>query len=78
MNSFPILSAILFLPLLGAVGAALLPRVAGWGWALATAVADLALWIVLLAQFSSAGSGMQFAEHQPWLPDLGVKWWRHH
>ncbi len=74
MNSFPILSAILFLPLLGAVGAVVLPRVAGWGWALAASVADLALWIVLLAQFSSAGSGTQFAEHQPWLPELGINY----
>src|SRR6476646_10499872 len=41
MNSFPILSAILFVPLLGAAGAAVLPRVAGWSWAFVAALAVL-------------------------------------
>ena len=74
MSSFPILSAILFLPLLGAVGCLLLPRMAGWGWALLTALADLALCIVLFARFSSGASGFQFAEHQTWLPGFGVNY----
>ncbi len=74
MNGFPILSAILFVPLVGVIGAAVLPRVAGWGWALAAAVADLALCLILIAQFSTGASGMQFAEHAPWLPDLGINY----
>lgn len=74
MSQFPILSAILFLPLLGAVGSLLLPRMAGWGWALLTALADLALCVVLFARFSRGVSGFQFAEHQPWLPGFGVNY----
>jgi len=74
MNGFPILSVILFLPLLGAVGALVLPRTAGWIWALAAALADLVLALVLLTQFSLAASGFQFAERAPWLPGFGINY----
>ena len=74
MNGFPILSAILFLPLLGAVGALVLPRTAGWAWALAAALADLALTLFLLTQFSLTTSGFQFAESAPWLPGFGINY----
>src|SRR5258708_12966995 len=74
MTQFPILSAILFLPLLGAAGAVVLPRAAGWGWALVTALADLALCLWLIAQFSTSAAGFQFAEHAAWLPHLGVNY----
>ncbi|HEV8193905.1 MAG TPA: NADH-quinone oxidoreductase subunit M [Ktedonobacterales bacterium] len=74
MNGFPILSAILFLPLAGAIGAALLPRVAGWGWSLLVALADLVLALVLIGQFVSNGKGFQFVEHQSWLPGAGINY----
>jgi NADH-quinone oxidoreductase subunit M len=74
MTSFPILSAILFLPLLGAVGALLLPRTAGWAWALLTALADLALCLWLVSQFSATTAGFQFAETRPWLPGFGISY----
>ncbi|MGZ3602862.1 MAG: complex I subunit 4 family protein [Ktedonobacterales bacterium] len=74
MTQFPILSAILWLPLLGAVGAVLLPRFAGWGWALLTALADLVLCLVLIAQFSSGTAGFQFVEHVDWLPAVGINY----
>ena len=76
MTQFPILSAILWLPLLGAVGAVLLPRAVGWGWALFTALADLALCVLLFAQFTwtPAVSGFQFAEHVDWLPAVGINY----
>jgi NADH-quinone oxidoreductase subunit M len=74
MTEFPILSMVLFIPLVGALGAALLPREFGWGWSLACAVADLGLWSVLATQFSSGTPGMQFAERAPWLPDLGISY----
>ncbi len=70
--SFPILSVILFLPLLGAVGAVLLPRVAGWAWALIVALADLALCVWLVAVFAPGQSGFQLAERAPWIPGLGI------
>jgi NADH-quinone oxidoreductase subunit M len=72
MTSVPLLSLVVFLPLAGAVGAALLPRVAGWGWALTVSLADFALALYLLTQYNSAASGFQFAESVPWLPDAGI------
>ncbi|HEX6122762.1 MAG TPA: NADH-quinone oxidoreductase subunit M [Ktedonobacterales bacterium] len=74
MIEVPMLSVILFLPLLGAVGAVLLPRRAGWGWALATALADLGCCIWLVTQFNASATGFQFSEHYPWLPDLGINY----
>ncbi len=74
MNEFPILSAILFLPLLGAAGAIVLPRIAGWGWTLLVSLVDLALCLWLFAQFAAGGMGFQFAEHQAWLPGFGVNY----
>jgi len=71
---FPILSVILFLPLAGAVGATALPRLMGWGWAMGCALVDLALSLYLITQFSPHQTGFQFAEHAPWLPDIGVSY----
>ncbi len=70
----PILSVILFLPLLGAVGAVILPRLAGWGWALACGLADLACALWLITQFDPHQVGFQFVENAPWLPDVGVSY----
>ncbi len=70
----PLLSIILFLPLAGAVGAALLPRAAGWGWALGFALADLVAALLVLPQFSPEMPGFQLAERYPWLPDAGVNY----
>src|SRR5579883_2649017 len=69
---FPILSVILFLPLAGALGAAALPRLIGWGWAMGCALVELALSLYLITQFSPHQAGFQFAEHAPWLPDIGA------
>ncbi|MEO7000631.1 MAG: NADH-quinone oxidoreductase subunit M [Ktedonobacterales bacterium] len=73
-TSFPILSVILWLPLLGALGAAALPRLAGWGWALLFALADLVAALWLITQFSTQQNGFQFVERAPWLPDVGVNY----
>src|SRR5215831_11331345 len=76
MNSFPILSVILYLPLAGAAGAVSLPRLAGWVWALLVTLADLGccLWLVTQFATSSASPGMQFVEKRDWLPGLGVNY----
>ena len=71
---FPILSVILFLPLAGALGAVALPRMAGWGWALLVALADLAACVWLIFQFSAGTGGMQFVESHPWLPEIGINY----
>jgi NADH-quinone oxidoreductase subunit M len=69
---FPMLSVILFLPLLGAAGALVLPRMAAWGWALACALADLGCCVWLVTAFDSHVAGMQFAESRPWIPGVGA------
>jgi NADH-quinone oxidoreductase subunit M len=71
---FPILSIILFLPLVGAIGAAALPRMAGWSWAFLLTLVDLACCIWVMTQFAAGATGMQFAEHQPWLPQIGINY----
>lgn len=74
MSQFPILTVIIFLPLLGALGALVMPRMAGWAWALIVSLGDLALCIALFTQFSSGTRGFQFAEHQPWLASFGINY----
>jgi NADH-quinone oxidoreductase subunit M len=71
---FPILSIILFLPLAGAIGTAVLPRMTGWYWAVLATLADLACCTWLVAQFASGATRMQFAESHPWLPQIGVNY----
>ncbi len=73
MNDWPILTATLFLPLVGALFLALLQgndaaakRNARW-IALWTTLVTLGLSLVLLVQFDPEKSGFQFVEHRPWL-----------
>ncbi|HEX8727457.1 MAG TPA: NADH-quinone oxidoreductase subunit M, partial [Ktedonobacterales bacterium] len=56
----------------GAVGAALLPRMAGWGWSLLVALANLVFCLALIGQFSTTVPGYQFTENRAWLPGVGV------
>jgi NADH-quinone oxidoreductase subunit M len=75
MTDFPVLSAILFVPLLGAIGALLLPRLAGWGWALLVAAVDLALALSLIPRLSvNPASMLAITERVPWLPDVGISY----
>jgi NADH-quinone oxidoreductase subunit M len=75
MTDFPVLSAILFVPLLGAVGALLLPRLAGWGWALLAALVDLALSLSLIPRLGGNAIHMlAINEHLPWLPETGINY----
>ena len=68
----PVLTIILFLPLLGAAGALVLPRTAGWGWAVLCAVADLAFSVWLVTSFDQRMTGFQHVESQPWIPGFGI------
>lgn len=73
----PLLSAIVFLPLLGAVVVLFLReerRQSIYGWALAVTLVEFALSLVLAAQFRVGEGGFQFTEGFRWLPSLGIQY----
>ena len=76
MTNFPLLSVILFVPLAGAIGALLLPRLFGWGWALLASLVDLGLSLALIPQLGGAQATHMLAlnEHVPWLPGSGINY----
>jgi NADH-quinone oxidoreductase subunit M len=73
---FPLLSTVVFLPLVGAVVAALLGRhaTASRVWTLAIAVADLALAGVVWGLFDYGYGGMQFVDRFDWIAPLGISY----
>jgi NADH-quinone oxidoreductase subunit M len=74
---FPILSVIVFLPLLGAIILALFFRVKDEGtmkgWALAVMSGNFLLSLVLLLYWQDTAS-MQFVENVPWVAGLGISY----
>ncbi len=79
MNStgFPLLSLIVFLPLLGAVLVLLLGRRSHAGIravALAVTLIVLGLSLAAAALFRPAEAGIQLAEQAPWIPSLGISY----
>jgi NADH-quinone oxidoreductase subunit M len=77
MSDFPILTALIVTPTIGAVVVALLPerrpeyvRIVGYAFAVAT----LALALFLLADFETGRAGYQFGESERWIGDLGVRY----
>lgn len=75
--TFPLLSAIVFLPLLGAVACALTPKSApSRARVLAVVVSGtvLALAGAVLAAFGPHLTGMQFAEDVSWVPQFGIRY----
>lgn len=72
MTDFPVLSAILLVPLVGAVAAPFLPRMAGWAWALLVALVDLVLALSLLPGFDLGTRGFQRVESYAWIPGAGI------
>jgi NADH-quinone oxidoreductase subunit M len=77
VTDFPILTAIIATPLIGAVVVALLPgrrpeviKAVGYGFSVATL--GLACW--LLADFSTKKVFFQFVESRPWLPAIGSRY----
>jgi NADH-quinone oxidoreductase subunit M len=71
-----VLSWIVFLPLLGVVACALLPKsrsdLAKWV-ALAVTAADLVFAVIMLLRFDTA-AGMQFVVDVPWIPEAGIRY----
>ena len=74
VGTFPILSLVAFLPLIGAIAIAILPaslaRATALGFALATWVVSL----VLLVAYLPDVIGFQFVETVPWIPDFGISY----
>ncbi len=75
MNTFPFLSLILFLPVLGALVLLFLPasktNLFRWG-AFGTSLATFILALVLWTQFNPAYAGFQFIEHHLWYAPLNA------
>lgn len=73
--AFPILSAMILLPLVGALVVALLSKPQAWiaraiGLIFTSAVAGLGLW--LMFAFDRGVAGYQFEESSTWIKDLGI------
>ncbi|MEW6542882.1 MAG: NADH-quinone oxidoreductase subunit M [Nitrospirota bacterium] len=72
---FPILSAILFFPLLGAIALWLLDEEdLIKNVALAVSLLELALTVVVLLRFVPESPAMQFSERLNWIPPLGISY----
>ena len=73
---FPLLSLVIFLPLFGAVVTLFLRKDTAikW-WALFVTVANFIISLPLYFYFQSGPAEMQFVEHIPWMPDLGVSYY---
>src|SRR5512134_1626888 len=74
-STFPILSCILFLPVIGGVVLWLFDdEDMVWTSALTIALLELALCIFVLLRFIPESAAMQFSEHVPWIPALGISY----
>ncbi|MDQ3554222.1 MAG: NADH-quinone oxidoreductase subunit M, partial [Chloroflexota bacterium] len=77
LGGFPILSAIVFTPLIGALLIAFVPRerddLVRW-LALGTALVTLALSLLLAASFSATQPGFQHVETADWIPSFGIQY----
>lgn len=75
--NFPLLTAIVFLPLLGSIIVLLIPRERAREVKLLTLLVTflvLVLAIVLAIQFESSKPGMQFVEKKIWLEPIGIQY----
>ncbi len=69
------LTILTFIPLLGALWAALLPtKCSGRRAGLVTTLAALALTVSLALQYDRAAGGLQFAERFEWIPSLHIEY----
>ena len=75
MQHFPLLSVILFLPVVAGVISLFLPSSWAKPWALVWAIVDLILAIILIARFNTTQTGFQSTETiANWIPDLGISY----
>jgi NADH-quinone oxidoreductase subunit M len=77
LNGVPILTLVVFVPLLGALLLAFIPRervdLIRLG-ALATALVSFAFSLLMLPAFDAHASGFQFVESADWIPAFGIKY----
>ena len=74
-TQLPILSIVIFLPLLGAVVLLFFPKQNAAllrGWTLLVSLVVFALSLPLWFQFNPAEGGMQFTERYAWIPSIGI------
>jgi len=77
LHSLPLLSAVTFIPLIGAIVIAFIPgeRVQWVRWAaLATALVAFAASLLILTGFDSSATGFQFKEQADWVPAFGIEY----
>src|SRR5665647_3195505 len=69
-------TALICLPLLGALSVFLLPAPGRWVGSLALffSLAELALWISSLTRFDFGSAEIQFAQQHSWISDLGISY----
>lgn len=75
--AFPILSALVFLPVAGALVVPFLRREEVGvvkGWTLLVSLGNLGLAVAVLVGFQSGTAAMQFVEQAPWFPGLGISY----
>ncbi|MEO7117980.1 MAG: NADH-quinone oxidoreductase subunit M [Candidatus Limnocylindrales bacterium] len=77
LGGFPILSAVIFTPLIGAVLLAFVPRtqerLVRW-LSLGTAFVTFGLSLLLVAAFKNDVAGFQFKETLDWIPSFGIQY----
>ena len=74
-SSFPILTIIVFLPLVGALVVALIPAASDHlakPVGLAVAVVELAFVAYLVVDFQGGKAGFQFISQHSWISDFGI------
>ncbi|NLV20404.1 MAG: NADH-quinone oxidoreductase subunit M, partial [Syntrophomonadaceae bacterium] len=77
MNSIPILSLTLFIPVMGAIFIMCLPKDQDRAIKYVAAVTtflSLLLSLIIFGAYDRAAGGMQFIENIPWVADLGVSY----
>ncbi len=74
VSAFPILSVVIFLPLVGAILIALLPSRVARPLALAVALLTWAVSLVLLVAYHPADPAFQFTETIDWIPLFGIQY----
>ena len=76
MNGVPLLTLVIFVPLIGALLIAFIPRanLRAIRWAaLGTALAAWAVSLVILYFFNTQAAGFQFVETANWVPAFGIQ-----